>query len=40
MKWKMGLLLGALVLLLTGCGSTPQMEYDTAEEAKPVLTRA
>lgn len=39
-KWKAALLLGALGLLLTGCGSTPQMEYDSAEEAKQALTRA
>lgn len=38
-KWKAGLLLGLLIVLLTGCG-TPQMEYDTAEEAKQALVRA
>ena len=38
-KWKAGLLLGLLIVLLTGC-STPQMEYDTAEEAKQALVRA
>ena len=38
-KWKAGLLLGLLIVLMTGCG-TPQMEYDTAEEAKQVLVRA
>ena len=40
LKWKTGLLLGFLAVLLTGCGSTPQMEYDTAEEAKQALARA
>ena len=39
-KWKAGLLLGLLTILLTGCGSTPQMEYDTTEEAKQALTQA
>ena len=39
-KWKAGLLLGLFIVLLTGCGSTPQMEYDTAEEAKQALARA
>ena len=38
-KWKAGLLLGLLIVLMTGCG-TPQMEYDTAEEAKQALVRA
>ncbi len=40
LKWKTGLLLGFLTVLLTGCGSTPQMEYDSAEEAKQALARA
>ena len=39
-KWKAGLLLGLLIVLLTGCGSTPQMEYDSAEEAKQALAQA
>lgn len=38
-KWKAGLLLGLLIVLMTGCG-TPQMEYDTAEEAKQAFVRA
>ena len=39
LKWRAGLLLGLLTVLLTGCG-TPEMEYDSAEEAKQALARA
>ena len=40
-KWSIGVLLLLAVFLLTGCGSdTPEMEFDSADEAKEALNTA